>query len=206
MYRPLIFYLALIGALLATTVMTPAARGAAVVAPSTDAIALAKTGSGGGKLGYAKDDGVMHVDRVRRAIGHDDIYAKRIFAKDDDDARKGKTGKGARQDDIKKGFATDEGEARMGHSKIGAEKTYSRSGKGDIKSDKGDFKTDKGANRGDLKEDLAKADGKLRVDRIRRAVRSDEIHAKKDFAKDGDVARVGGTKTGSLNAWSKAGE
>ncbi|KAJ3372218.1 hypothetical protein GGF31_002076 [Allomyces arbusculus] len=143
MTRFLILHYALVGALLGLVAMTPAVSGAAIVVPGADTVALAKTGSGGGNLYYAKDDGFMHVDRARRAVGGSKIYAS--IAKDDSDALKGKSGKSGSRDDIKTGneprvdsvrlaaagggdefhakeaFTKDDSKARLGHIKAGSD-------------------------------------------------------------------------------------
>ncbi|KAJ3366304.1 hypothetical protein GGF31_008113 [Allomyces arbusculus] len=86
MYRPLIFYLALVGALLAIAVMAPAVRGAAIVVPGADAVAVAK--KSGGKLDNVKDDDVTRVTRSRRAVSRDEINPKKAFVKNGDVVRK----------------------------------------------------------------------------------------------------------------------
>ncbi|KNE71976.1 hypothetical protein AMAG_15918 [Allomyces macrogynus ATCC 38327] len=123
MTRLLILHLALVGALLVLAAMTTAARSAVIVAPGTDALAVAKKSSGGGKVDYAKDDEVTHVTRLRRAVGRDEIQPKKTFAKDEgvvrNDRIKGQSGQGVNRDVLKKAPAQSDGVARVDRIETG---------------------------------------------------------------------------------------
>ncbi|KAJ3359933.1 hypothetical protein GGF31_003622 [Allomyces arbusculus] len=229
MTRFLILHLALVGALLALAATTPAARGAAIVVTGTDAIELAKRGKwdyGGGKYGgdkyggdkhggdkyggnkgdfrkydIVKHDGVTHVDRIRRAVRSDDIYAEKAFAENEGavpkDRVRGKIAKGANRDDLKESLARDDGKMRVDLVRraarddvVHAKKTLAKGVDVEARVDR--IKSQSG------KKALPKNDDVTRATLPRRAVGRDEIRTKKAYVKDGDVeARVGRIKSQS---------
>ncbi|KNE71977.1 hypothetical protein AMAG_15919 [Allomyces macrogynus ATCC 38327] len=123
MTRLQILHLALVSALLALAVMTPAVHGAAIVVPGADAVGLAKYSSGGsGKGDYrkqdlAKDDDVTRVSRPRRAVGRDETEPKEAFAQDENVVRVDNLNAAPRVGHFKTG--TDGGNSLVGRIKAG---------------------------------------------------------------------------------------